>query len=345
MSEKINFPTKLEEKLSFFERLRKMMKRTSIAMDSKGNISYISYPPKKGFSDKQKKNIETLEVNDVLILGDNRDNSLAELKALRTLVLGRGVVAVADGAIPRNGIKELVLSEQIKQIPMGTISGSSIKRVRGEGFNISTTSQNTVTDIYFDQDERLNFVESSRFSLGQLDDMALHGRNAILESEAAARSLSKQILKNTSKDKNENSVYIYSDTLGNDRVYSVHAVVDSYPMPSNRGEKLDDEKLIGILVTGTEEVDLGALAKYPNLRQIYVGADVKRVIRSSDLKETDVINEENRIERAQKSSIGKEQLVTIMSDETLLLNGFNQTQSGPAQEKTVKLNEVKEFDD
>lgn len=345
MSEKINFPTKLEEKLSFWDRIRKMMKKTSIAMDSKGNISYISYPPKRGFSDKQKKNIETLEINDVLILGDDRDTSLHELKALKTLVLGRGVVAVADGAIPTTGVEELVLSEQVKQIPMGTISGSSIKRVRGEGFNISTTSKNTVADIYFDQDERLNFVESAHFSFGQLDDMALHGHDPVQKSEAAACSLSKQILKNTSKENNKNSIYIYSDTLGSDRIYSVHAVVDSYPMPSNRGEKLDDEKLIGILVTGTDEVDLGALSRYPNLRQIVVGKDVKRVVKTPDLKETNIIDEDKRVQRTQKSSTGKEQSVTIMSDETILLNSMVQPQTAPTQEKTVERQDEKTIDD
>ena len=97
MSEKINFPTKLEEKLSFFDRLRKLMRRTSVTVDANGKVSYISYPPRNGFSDKQKKSIETIEVNDVLILGDDRDRSLLELENLKTLVLGRGVIAVAEG--------------------------------------------------------------------------------------------------------------------------------------------------------------------------------------------------------------------------------------------------------
>ena len=94
MGEKLDFPTKLEEKLSIFDQIRKFMKRTSIAVDKKGRISYISYPPRMGFSKKQAENIETLEVNDVLILGDDRDRSLNELKNLKTLVLGNGVVAV-----------------------------------------------------------------------------------------------------------------------------------------------------------------------------------------------------------------------------------------------------------
>lgn len=333
MSEKINFPTKLEEKLSFFDKLRKLMKRTSVAVDSKGKVSYISYPPRNGFSDKQKKNIETLEVNDVLILGDDRDRSLLELENLKTLVLGRGVIAVAEGAVPTTGLEELVVSDQAKQIPVGAISRTSIKRVRGNGFDISTTSKNTKTDIFFDQDERIHFLESASFSLGQLDHMDGRGVDSVLEAEAAARSLSKQILKSSSQRENENSIYVYSETLGRDRVYSVHAIADTFPMPSNRGEKIDDDKLIGIYLTGKEEVDLEALTHYPNLRQIVVGKDVKRVSGTPDLKENG-ITEDKIPQRTQMSKNGKEQIVTIMSDETVVLGRIPQASVTPVQEKT-----------
>ena len=340
MSEKINFPTKLEEKLSFFDKLRKLMKRTSVAVDSKGKVSYISYPPRNGFSDKQKKAIETLEVNDVLILGDDRDRSLLELENLKTLVLGRGVIAVAEGAVPSTGLEELVVSDQAKQIPVGAISRTSIKRVRGNGFDISTTSKNTQTDIFFDQDERVHFLESSHFSLGQLDHMDGRGENSVLAAEAAARSLSKQILKSSSQRENKNSIYVYSETLGRDRVYSVHAIADTFPMPSNRGEKIDDDKLIGIFITGKEEIDLDSLAQYPNLRQIVVGKDVKRVNTATELKETGII--ENEVpERIQMAKNGKEQIVTIMSKETALLSRIPQTPVAPVQEKS-KVQEIEE---
>lgn len=345
MSEKINFPTKLEEKLSFFDKLRKLMKRTSVAVDSKGKVSYISYPPRNGFSDKQKKSIETLEVNDVLILGDDRDRSLLELENLKTLVLGRGVIAVAEGAVPTTGLEELVVSDQAKQIPVGAISRTSIKRVRGNGFDISTTSKNTQTDIFFDQDERIHFLESASFSLGQLDHMDGSGMDSVLEAEAAARSLSKQILKSSSQRENENSIYVYSETLGRDRVYSVHAIADTFPIPANRAEKIDDDKLIGIYITGKEEVDLDSLTQYPNLRQIVVGKDVKRVNGTPDLKENGII-EDKVPQRTQMSKNGKEQVVTIMSDETLVLGRVPQTPVAPVQDRTtVKEQEDKTIED
>ncbi|MBR3613919.1 MAG: hypothetical protein IKL55_01935 [Clostridia bacterium] len=326
MSEKINFPTKLEEKLSFFDRLRKLMKRTSVAVDSNGKVSYISYPPRNGFTDKQKKNIETLEVNDVLILGDDRDRALLELENLKTLVLGRGVIAVAEGAVPTTGLEELVISDQAKQIPVGAISRTSIKRVRGNGFDISTTSKNTQTDIFFDQDERIHFLESASFSFGQLDNMDGRGVDSVLEAEAAARSLSKQILKSSSQRENKNSIYVYSETLGRDRVYSVHAVADTFPMPSNRGEKIDDDKLIGIYLTGVEDIDLSTLAQYPNLTQIVVGKDVKRITGTVDTKENGIV-EDKIPQRTQMSKSGKEQTITVMSGDTIVLNPVKQTQT------------------
>lgn len=333
MSEKIDFPTKLEEKLSFFDKLRKLMKRTSVAVDSSGKVNYISYPPRNGFSNKQKKNIETLEVNDVLILGDDRDRSLLELENLKTLVLGRGVIAVAEGAVPTIGLEELVISDQAKQIPVGSISRTSIKRVRGNGFDISTTSKNTKTDIFFDQDERIHFLESASFSLGQLDYMDGRGVDSVLEAEAAACSLSKQILKSSSQRENKNTIYIYSETLGRDRVYSVHAIADTFPMPTNRIEKIDDDKLIGIYITGKEEVDLDSLTQYQNLRQIVIGKDVRRVLGTQSLKENGII-EDKVPQRTQTAKNGKEQAVNIMSNETIVLGRIPQTPITPGQEET-----------
>lgn len=332
MSEKINFPTKLEEKLSFFDKLRKMIKKTSIAIDSKGKLSYISYPPRKGFTNKQKKEIETLEVNDISILGDGRDRALLELEGLKTLVLGRGIIAVTEGAIPTTGLEELVVSDQARQIPIGAISRSSIKRVRGTGFDISTTSKNTVTDIFWDQDERLHFLESAVLPLVQFNDE--NGKNELLESKMAIHSLSKQILKSSSKGKNENSIYVYSETLGNERVCSVHAIADVFPMPNSRVYKIDDEKLIGIYITGTEEIDLSALTQYSNLKQIVVGKDVKRVICTSDLNETNNIVDKIP-QRIQKSQNGNEQIVTIMSDNTTVLSAISSNPVSAVLEKVV----------
>lgn len=343
MSEKINFPTKLEEKLSFFDRLRKLMKRTSVTVDSNGKVSYISYPPRNGFSDKQKKSIETIEVNDVLILGDDRDRSLLELENLKTLVLGRGVIAVAEGAVPTTGLEELVISDQARQIPMGAISGTSIKRVRGNGFDISTDKK-ALTNIFFDSDERIHFMQGERLSLGQLDWMDEHGQDAAKESENNMHSLAEALIKNSSKNKNENSIFVYSETLGSERASSIHAVADAFPMPSGRGEKIDDDKLIGIFVTGVEEVDLASLSKYPNLKHITIGKDVRRVTTTPDLEEK--VIDDNTTQRLQKSITGKEQVITVMSDSTVMMMPMLKTPIPQVQERTkVPEKEEKSIED
>lgn len=316
MSEKINFPTKLEEKLSFFDRLRKLMRRTSVTVDANGKVSYISYPPRNGFSDKQKKSIETIEVNDVLILGDDRDRSLLELENLKTLVLGRGVIAVAEGAVPTKGLEELVISDQARQIPIGAISGTSIKRVRGNGFDIST-DRKALTNIFFDSDERLHFMQGERLSLGQLDWMDGHGKNAAKESENNMYFLAESLLKSSSKNKNANSIFVYSETIGSERASSIDAVVDTFPMPSGRNEKLPDDKLVGIYITGVDEVDLGTLAQYPNLRYITIGKDVKRVTTTPDFEEQ--VIDDNTAQRSQKSISGNKQHIDIMGTPTMMM--------------------------
>ncbi len=339
MSEKINFPTKLEEKLSFFDKLRKLMKRTSVAVDSKGKVSYISYPPRNGFSDKQKKNIETLEVNDVLILGDDRDRALLELENLKTLVLGRGVIAVAEGAVPTTGLEELVVSDQAKQIPVGAISRTSIKRVRGNGFDIST-DRVAPTNIFFDADERIHFMQGERLSLGQLDWMDGEGKDAAKESEKNMYFLAESLIESSKQNENTNSIFVYSDTLGSERASSIHAIADTFPMPSGRSEKIDDDKLIGVFITGVDEVDLATLSQYPNLKHITIGKDVKRVSPTQDLEEKGT-DETKGLQKVQKSIDGKEQLVTFMSDKTIMTMPRLKTPVIQNLEKT-KVQEVEE---
>ena len=344
MSEKINFPTKLEEKLSFFDRLRKLMKRTSVTVDSNGKVSYISYPPRNGFSDKQKKNIETIEVNDVLILGDDRDRSLLELENLKTLVLGRGVIAVAEGAIPTTGLEELVVSDQAKQIPMGAISRTSIRRVRGNGFDISTDAK-APTNIFFDADERIHFMQGERLSLSQLDWMDGHGVSAAKESEDTMYFLAESLIKKSSQNKNDNSIFVYSETLGSERASSIHAVADTFPMPSGRDEKIDDDKLIGIYITGVDELDLSTFAQYPNLKHITIGNDVKRVITTPDIQDKDVVDDKMP-QKVQKNINGKEQIITVMSGTTVMMMPKLKTPVAPVPDKTKVIEKAeKEFED
>ena len=159
--EKINFPSKVDRNSSLMEKIMKMFNRTSQLIDANGNVKYISYPPKKGFSKKQIDTAETLVVNDVLIFGENGDKSFRQLTNLKKLVLGSGVLGIANDNLSYSTIRELELSEDVKMIPEGSIEKSSIKKVTSPNFNLSTSTKNTlavkVTDVYGNESRRKNF--------------------------------------------------------------------------------------------------------------------------------------------------------------------------------------------
>lgn len=300
-----NIPTKVEEKSSFMDLIRKLLNRTSKSTDIKGRVKYISYPPKKGFSNKQKREIEELEINDIPIIGENRDTSLNELTNLKKLSLGRGVVALTEECIPSYGIQVLELSDTVKQIPPNAITESSIKRVQGKDFCIASNSTNTTSDIYIDTNERLHFVESGHISLGNEDYINQHGGSVEEEVLATSNTIAQGILQESSNFENKHTLYIYDRGIPGARRYTVHTVLDKFPMPENRSMSFSDERLIGVLVAGTEEVDLEQLSKYPNLQNIYIDKNVKRVLGSESLKDTNFINQNNIAQRVQKSVSGK----------------------------------------
>ena len=280
-----NIPTKLEVQSSFLDLIRKILNRTTKSIDKKGRIRYISYPSKKGFTEKQKADIEELEINDVSIVGETRDMSLEGLKNLKRLALGRDVIAVTEGTIPKYSLNTLELSNTVKQIPPNVITDSSIKKVKGNDFCIATNSENTRTDIYIDTDERLHFIETGNFSLDQ------SGYEEDINSSVSIESyvMAKNILEASSNFENENTVYIFDEGKFGTRRYVVHAVVDEFPMPENREKKFADDKLVGVLINGKEEVNLEYLRKYPNLLNIYIGKDAKKILGIEFFKDTNII--------------------------------------------------------
>ena len=126
-------------------------------------------------------------------------------------------------------------------------------------------------------------------------------------------------------------LYTFMKLLSQGRVYAAN----------ERVEKIDDENLIGIYITGKEEVDLASLAQYPNLRQIVIGKDVRRVIGTPDLEESGVIDEDKIPQRTQKARNGKEQLVTIMGENTSILGTVVQTPVAKVEER-IKVPEKEE---
>lgn len=327
--DKIQFPSKVDKNPSFMEKIMKMLNRTSQIIDSNGRVTHITYPLKKDFSKKQKESAETLIINDVTIFGEVSDNRYQNLTNLKKLVLGEGVLGVATDALYGARFEELVLSEDVTMIPEGAIRDSKIKRVTSPKFDISTDATNVRTDIYTDEDDRLHFIERGRFSIGEEDFKLRKGENMTEETRAAAIALTKKILFSTSKRDNTKTIFVYAPNLGSDIDYSVHAIADDFPMPEDSLKRIPDEKLIGILVNGVEELDLNALKQYTNLTRIVVGKDVKRVVKAKDTDEATCLDpdskkvklvEDGKQVYEQKTSTGTLQTISLASDTTLIMS-------------------------
>lgn len=305
-------PMQREEKVSFFDAIRRMLKRTTVITDKNGNSKYIAYPVKRSFSAKQKEAITRIEINDIDILNVDEERTLFQLDGLETIALGRDVLGVAYDAIPKH-VKRLELGPDVRQIPEGAIKDSKIKTITGDGIYISTTSKSTKSDVYFDQDGRLHFEENANFSLHQVDNNVRGGREAVAATEAAARVLARQLLDATGTTDTKENVYIYAEDLGRESKYSIHAIVDEFPITQDKIEAIPDEKLIGLFVNSTPELDLATLTKYPNLKNIVVGKSVTKVSKSGSTDKTKVVDERGIAVWNQRTENGVEQSIKFLS--------------------------------
>lgn len=345
-------PNKIDEKISLLDRLRKALKRTTKYVDSQGKIGYISYPPKKGFSDKQQKEITELEIHDIEILGAEGDTSLRDLKNLRTLALGEGVKGIASNVIPST-VSTLIIPEGLTQIPEGAIYNSNIKRLVGPDFGMATTSPRR-TNIFFDEFGRLNLSQDEYYSKGQVDyfntrkNHALNNPrvlNASQEASAARNHIARELLEATSHAGNSQTVYVYRKTLDSESDFSIQAVLDEFPMPEEHRQSLDDNLLIGILVNGKEELDLASLDRYPNLKNVFVGKDVKRVVGfDGEPEKINTFDKNVHTKYKSQSPSGKNQVIVMLSDETVAMKDEKNISPDKSQTRTVEKDNEKDLD-
>ena len=332
---KSNVPLQVEEKLGFFDAIRRMFKRTSIITDAAGKTKYIAYPIKKDFSTKQKEDIRKIEINDIDILTNDEERCLFQLYKLQTLALGKGVLGISYGSIPY-WVKRLELGPDLKQIPEGAIKESQIKTIIGDDFYLSTTSGGTNTEIYFDQDGRFHFEEHGRYSWNQVDYNSNHGIRAVAATESAARVLAKNLLDSTGTTDVKENIYVYAEDLGKENKYSIHAIVDDrFPIPSDDVNKIPDDKLVGIFVNNVSELDMRTLAKYPNLRNIVVGKSVIRVIKADTTEKTNVLDEKGVLIWRQTDEKGGRQSIKFLAPNIQFQEAITPVQVREDKTKTV----------
>lgn len=248
-----------KEKISLREKIRKFFNKTSRYADKKGHIHYIVYPPKKGFLEKKQDEIVELEINDVSNIGPEEKNALGQLSQLKKLILGKGVESISvEGTFPT--IKTLVLSDDIKEIPKGAMDTIHSKRIIGSNFGVSIGKP--VDSIFIDEVGRVNVCGSDNISKVNINPE--HG-------------VAYKVLEGSSKLSNSKSIYVYGHNENANGDYSVQVIIDDFPMSKENAEKIPNNRLIGILINGCQEVNLDELAQYPNLRQVFIGKSIERV--------------------------------------------------------------------
>ena len=334
-------------KPNFFEEIsKKLFKKNCTFTDYAGRIGYLLYPPRHGFSDKQKQEIRSLEITGVETIDDKSTplDDLRHLKYLDRLVLGEGVRGISRNAIPTS-VDEVILSDSVKNIPEGFVLNGCYKKVTGPDFFINAEFSQYNNSFFLDEFGRINFTRASRLSLGQIDHLERHGRNVEKEAESARTNATASILHHSSKGKKSKTIYVYKSTKSTTDA-SIHVVVDEYPMPEkHRTERLSDDKLIGILINGKEEIDLEDLSQYPELETIIVGKDVKRVrsIRD-DINSGETDRHGNKV-FAEETIGGKKQTVTLLSPETIPLTRMDTPVSSPSQNQKTTGKDTKSTDD
>ena len=288
----------IENDANFMDVVRKVFRRTCKYTDKDGNVSYMGYPSKPEFLSEDVDDFLELEINDIPVIQEK-----IQLQHLRKLILGRGVKKVEPCAIPEKGLDTLILSQDVQEIPRGAITNSSIRTVKGKGFCLATDRIDASTDIYFDTDGRINFIDNGHFSRAQIIEIDRAQISRVEMAERQAYSSAEKILDASSRSNNSRTIYVYASHLGNESNYSVHAIVDTYPLSRTRKERLADDRLIGIFINGTEEVDLNHLTQYSNLKQIIIGKDVKRVIGVQESDKNKRNEKQDKIQIKQKMKI------------------------------------------
>ena len=110
-------------------------------------------------------------------------------------------------------------------------------------------------------------------------------------------------------------MFIYSESSGIDLSYSINVLLDHYPLSALRMCNESDENLISLYISGVDEIDLENLSKYPNLRNVIIASNVKRIYGKLD----DVKHMENKIIASYYSERNTPLKITCQSTNTILL--------------------------
>jgi len=304
MNKKNALPT--EYKKSFAEKLRTFFGRTSLYTYVLSKPKYMAFPPKRGFSKKEYDYLSSLYIHTPIT--ENVGISSNQFKVLSSIRISDSVSSISDHTFESLTLEDLIIDSEETYFSKKSFDQTDVKRLRYENNKFSLgDNPYLLSGILKDEDHRLNFTIHGRFSsVQELTDITI--------LERIQDNLVFSLIENSIIDES-NSMFIYSEKSGRELSYSINILLDHYPLSDLRMYNEPDENLIALYVSGVDEIDLENLSKYPNLRNVYVASNVKRVYGKLD----DVKRTESKIIASYYNGGTTPLKVTCQSIDTILL--------------------------
>lgn len=321
------------KKPNFFKKLnKKLFKKNCTYIDYKGNIGYIKYPPKKGFDIDLFNDIRYLEIENVEIIDDKTDpkDDLRHLRFLEKITLGKGVKGVSKYSIPTT-VNEIVLSDDVVNIPEGYVANGSITKVSTSEYTFDSQYANFNNSFFIDEFKRVNFTRTNHLSIAELNTMDKHDVDLEKATTNLRNTCTESLLHHSGKHPTNKSFYVYAKSLDTTRNYSIIAVADTYPMPEEHKKNLSDENLVGIMINDADSIDLSELNKYPHLQTVYLGKSVEKLTGTTNPFDGKVDNRGHK-QLLEFSKTGKQQSIIMLSDKIEVISN---TQTAETQSEQI----------
>lgn len=264
-------------------------------VDINGRVGTLKYPPRFGYPDTLCKDIRELEITNAETIDEesNPKDDLRVFKYLTKLTLGKGVKKLTYNAIP-SSVEHLTISDDL-ELPKNSFKINTLKQLTGPNFDINLGYNSHYKNIYRDEYGRINIEDNASYSNAASSHVENSHKKPLSEISKDNRlRAAAHILTNVEKSQTSGAIYIYANPNSNDKDYSTHIIVDTYPLPEDH-KNFPEDHLIGIFINDISDIDLRDFDKYPNLSRISVGKQVDTVRNIDEFTELCKPTEDGRV--------------------------------------------------
>lgn len=265
---------------SFADFLKYHFKKSIEIKDSKDKSKYISLAKLNKMKSDE---IRKIAYNEPGVINSDSDLNISRFNQLQELILGNKVTGITA---PLSQFLESFTFENTEfTLPKNVLTSHSLKTITTPTYSISIPPINSASqdNYYIDENNNLNIEKSGSVSLGQSDHFAARGVPLASVSKSNLAYLANKLLDNSRETNPNNPVAVYSDTIGSETNYGIHAVVNSSGKPFEHTKELSPENLVALQLTGNK-IDLSNYdtKRFPNLSHIVISPKSIGVILSKD---------------------------------------------------------------